>query len=219
VARDLPFCFYYEDNLTILEQAGFELLPFSPLRDHQLPQGMDALYLGGGYPELHARALSKNLSMRTAIADWARDGGVIYGECGGFMYLCERLLDLDGKVFPMAGVFPATVRMQGRLSRLGYRQPKLRCDCLWGKKGEVLHGHEFHYSALEGMASDVETLYQLEDGRVEGYKVGNAVGGYLHLHFGQSEKNVAALYDFVKQAQDQRTGKPLSRNNITSIMR
>ncbi len=204
VARDLPFCFYYEDNLAILEKAGFELLMFSPLHDQSLPEGMDALYLGGGYPELYASALSRNVAMRTAIVDWARAGGVVHAECGGFMYLCEELIDLDGKAHAMAGVFPATVRMQSRLSRLGYRQPCLAMDCLWGKKGETLHGHEFHYSVIERMASDVETIYQLEDGRPEGFKVGNTVGGYLHLHFGQTEKNVDAFYNYIMQIQSRR---------------
>jgi len=201
VARDLPFCFYYEDNLAILAKAGFELLMFSPLHDQKLPAGMDALYLGGGYPELYASALSRNVEMRSAIAAWARGGGMVYAECGGFMYLCEELIDLDGKAHAMAGVFPAAVRMQSRLSRLGYRQPCLNMDCLWGKKGEVLHGHEFHYSVIERMAPDVETIYQLEDGRKEGFKVGNAVGGYIHLHFGRTEKNVDAFYNYIMQAQ------------------
>ena len=202
VARDLPFCFYYEDNLAILEKAGFELLLFSPLKDQKLPEGMDALYLGGGYPELHAEDLSRNVAMRSAIADWARGGGVIHAECGGFMYLCEELIDLDGKAHAMAGVFPATVRMQSSLSRLGYRQPLLKMDCLWGTKGEVLHGHEFHYSVIDRMDPDVETIYQLEDGRTEGFKVGNAVGGYLHLHFGQTERNVDTFYNYIWQMQN-----------------
>ncbi|MCX5870406.1 MAG: cobyrinate a,c-diamide synthase [Deltaproteobacteria bacterium] len=201
VARDLPFCFYYEDNLAIFAQAGFELLMFSPLNDQKLPAGMDALYLGGGYPELYASALSRNVGMRSAIAAWARGGGVIHAECGGFMYLCDELIDLEGKAHAMAGVFPATVRMQSRLSRLGYRQPRLDRDCLWGKKGEVLHGHEFHYSVIERMAPDVETIYQLENGRREGFKVGNAVGGYIHLHFGRTEKNVDAFYNYIMQVQ------------------
>ena len=205
VARDLPFCFYYEDNLTILERAGFELLPFSPLYDQHLPEGMDALYLGGGYPELHSPALSRNLAMRMAIAAWAASGGVVYAECGGFMYLCEELIDLEGKAHAMAGVFPATIRMQSRLSRLGYRQAILKRDCLWGKKGETLHGHEFHYSRIEQMALEVETLYQLEDGRSEGFKIGNTVGGYLHLHFGRSESAVSAFYHFIKQIQAERS--------------
>jgi cobyrinic acid a,c-diamide synthase len=202
VARDLPFCFYYEDNLAILEKAGFELLLFSPLQDQKLPEGMDALYLGGGYPELYACALSRNVSMRSAIAAWAHGGGVIHAECGGFMYLCEELIDLEGKVHAMAGVFPATVRMQSRLSRLGYRQPRLKMDCLWGEKGEVLHGHEFHYSVIDRMAPDVETIYQLADGRTEGFKVKNAVGGYMHLHFGQTEKNVEAFCNYIRQIQN-----------------
>lgn len=211
VARDQPFCFYYEENLAILEQAGFDLLLFSPLHDQSLPAGMDALYLGGGYPELHAEALSRNVAMCTAIAAWARDGGVIHAECGGFMYLCQELIDLEGKAYPLAGVFPATVRMQSRLSRLGYRQPRLAMDCLWGKKGEVLHGHEFHYSVIERMDPDVEAIFGLDDGRTEGFKVGNAVGGYIHLHFGQTEQNVAAFYDFVSRIQDLRAENPVSR--------
>jgi len=204
VARDLPFCFYYEDNLTILEKAGFELLPFSPLHDEHLPEGLDALYLGGGYPELHAAALSRNLAMRAAIAAWAASGGVIHAECGGFMYLCEELIDLEGKAHAMAGVFPATVQMQSRLSRLGYRQASLKKDCLWGEKGEILHGHEFHYSRIVRMAPEVETLYQLEDGRGEGFRIGNTVGGYLHLHFGRAETAVSALYQSIEQIQEKR---------------
>ena len=208
VARDLPFCFYYEDNLDILQQAGFELRLFSPLHDRRLPEDMDALYLGGGYPELHAEALSRNVAMREAIAAWAARGGVIHAECGGFMYLCEELIDLEGKAHAMAGVFPATVRMRNRLSRLGYRQARLTGDCLWGKEGEILHGHEFHFSVVEQMAPEVETIYQLEDGRKEGFRVNNTVGGYIHLHFGQTERNVAAFYESIKQL---RAGKGYSR--------
>ncbi len=198
VARDLPFCFYYEDNLAILQRAGFELLPFSPLHDQKLPADLDALYLGGGYPELYAEALSRNEVMRTAVKVWADSGGVIHAECGGFMYLCEELIDLDGKIHGMAGVFPATIRMQNRLARLGYRQPRLRQNCLWGKKGEVLHGHEFHYSVIERMDAGVENLYQLADGRTEGYKVNNTTGGYIHLHFGQTEQNVDNFYNYIR---------------------
>lgn len=209
VARDQPFCFYYEDNLTMLRQAGFELLFFSPLQDQQLPEGLDALYLGGGYPELYARELSANTAMRAAIAGWAQGGGVIYAECGGFMYLCEELIDLEGKNHAMAGVFPATVRMRSRLARLGYRQARLRASCLWGEAGETLHGHEFHYSAIEYMAPEVETVYQLEDGRNEGFRIGNTVGGYLHLHFGQTPKNVIKFFHHVKEVQNLRAALPV----------
>jgi len=204
VAKDEAFCFYYEDNFQMLRKAGFELRFFSPLRDQRLPEETAAIYLGGGYPELHAAALSRNTPMLDAIRGRAQDGGVIYAECGGFMYLCATLIDLDGTGFPMTGVFPATVRMQNRLSRLGYRQPRLLSDCLWGKSGDRLHGHEFHYSTIEQMDSEVETIYQLEDGRREGYRIGNTVGGYMHLHFGQSEKNLAHLYKFIRATQKKR---------------
>ncbi len=204
VARDEAFCFYYEDNFHLLRQAGFELRFFSPLHDQRLPEETDAIYLGGGYPELHAAALSQNTAMLAAIREWANDHGVIYAECGGFMYLCKTLIDLDGATFSMTGVFPATVRMQNRLSRLGYCHPRLTSDCLWGKSGDRLHGHEFHYSTIEQMDADMETLYQLEDGRREGYRVGNTVGGYMHLHFGQSEENLAHLYKFIRATQKKR---------------
>lgn len=202
VARDLPFCFYYEDNLELFKKAGLELLLFSPLHDQRLPEGMDALYLGGGYPELHAAALSQNKAMRTAIAHWAATGGVVYAECGGFMYLCEELIDLEGKTHAMAGVFPATVRMQSRLSRLGYRQARLKHNCLWGNEGDLLHGHEFHYSVIERMAPEVETLYELEDGRAEGFRIANTLGGYVHLHFGRTQNNIGNFYNFIKEIRN-----------------
>lgn len=198
VARDPAFCFYYEDNLDTLQKAGFELCPFSPLHDRQLPEGLDALYLGGGYPELHATALSKNLAMRAAIGDFAAAGGVIHAECGGFMYLCEELIDLAGEAHAMVGVFPARARMRNRLSSLGYRRVRLTRDCLWGKAGETLHGHEFHYSEVEWLTTEVETLYQLEDGRPEGFTIGNTVAGYLHLHFGRSKHHVESCCNWIK---------------------
>lgn len=204
VARDPVFCFYYEDNLRLLEQAGFELLFFSPLRDQRLPEGLDALYLGGGYPELHAEELSANSAMRRAIVDWAWEGGVVYAECGGFMYLCDKLIDMAGQQHAMVGIFPAVVRMRPRLARLGYRRARLRASCLWGEAGELLHGHEFHYSEVEQMAPEVETLYQLEDGRTEGYRVGNVMGGYLHLHFGQTGKNVLSFYHHIREIREKR---------------
>ncbi len=217
VARDEAFCFYYEDNFQLLKKAGFEFRFFSPLHDQQLPEGIDTIYLGGGYPELHAAALSRNTTMLAAITAWAQDGGVIYAECGGFMYLCETIIDLTGTTFPMAGVFPATVRMQDRLSRLGYRHPCLLSDCLWGMSGDRLHGHEFHYSTIEQMAPEVETLYQLESGKREGYRIGNTVGGYMHLHFGQSERNLAHFYNFIMATRKKRKEMEVNLQQIKPL--
>lgn len=195
VARDRAFCFYYPDNLKILEDAGVELVFFSPLTDTKLPENCDGVYFGGGYPELFARTLSDNHNMLSAVAEFAQTGGIIYGECGGFMYLCHAITDLEGGNFPMTNVFPFKVRMKPRLARLGYRKAKLLSDSFLGKAGSSLHGHEFHYSELSEIPQETNTLYELADKRREGYNYKNVIGGYLHLHFARSEKNVALFID------------------------
>src|SRR6056297_676050 len=116
VARDNAFCFYYEDNLDCLRQQGCETVFFSPVTDAALPPDLDGLYLGGGYPELFAGQLQANASMRRSIKALADAGMPVYAECGGFMYLCRKLLTRDGSACQMAGVFPFETRMQERLS-------------------------------------------------------------------------------------------------------
>lgn len=194
VARDEAFCFYYQENFDILESCGFELTPFSPLTDTSLPDNIQGIYLGGGYPELYAKTLSANIEMRQAIHDWARNGGFIYGECGGFMYMTRELADESGEVHPMTGIFPVSVRMKPRLSRLGYRRATLKNDCHLGERGQVVYGHEFHYSDIVERNQDLEYLYQIEDGRSEGCRAGNALGSYVHLHFSQSRHNLTRLH-------------------------
>ena len=186
VARDSAFCFYYEDNLDLLRAAGAELVFFSPLEDRELPSGLQGLYLGGGYPELHARQLSANRGMRDQIRDFARSGRPVYAECGGFMYLCRAIADLEGHEYPMIGLYPFRTRMQARLRSLGYRQPVVQRDCLLGPAGTVLHGHEFHYSTIEAEHPEVRAVYRLEDGRPEGYVHENTLAGYVHLHWGRT---------------------------------
>ena len=189
VARDKAFCFYYEDNFDLLRAAGAELVFFSPLEDHCLPEKLDGLYLGGGYPELYARELSGNLTMRQAVYEWAQSGKVLYAECGGFMYLTEGIVGEDVGALPMAGVFPVTARMQKRRASLGYREVRLEADCFFGPAGTVLRGHEFHYSVIDAMPPHIERIYAVNssvngDGSREGYRYNNVLGGYLHLHFG-----------------------------------
>ncbi|PLX49096.1 MAG: cobyrinate a,c-diamide synthase [Desulfobulbaceae bacterium] len=190
VARDAAFCFYYEDNFELLRQAGVELVFFSPLHDSELPPDIDAIYLGGGYPELHGETLAANTALRRAIKEWSEAGRLLYAECGGFMYLCQGLVDQQGKRHAMAGVFPVQARMNKRLRRLGYREARLSADSLWGRAGDVLRGHEFHYSEIDAMPSEVARIYELADGRCEGYQLRNTLGGYLHLHFGGTPQAV-----------------------------
>ncbi|ADH86276.1 cobyrinic acid a,c-diamide synthase [Desulfurivibrio alkaliphilus AHT 2] len=203
VAKDAAFCFYYQDNFALLEAAGAELVFFSPLADHALPPGLDGLYLGGGYPELHARQLAANREMCSSIRAFAEGGGVIYGECGGFMYLCRGIEDFDGVLHPLAGIFPVRAAMGRRLAALGYREAVTTRDGLFGPAGTRLRGHEFHYSRTEAMPEHLEQLYHstnLDGGAgASGWRRHNTVAGYLHLHFASNPEAAAA---FVKNCRD-----------------
>jgi cobyrinic acid a,c-diamide synthase len=121
VASDRAFCFYYPDNLDILKNAGAKIANFSPIRDRELPKGTKGIYLGGGYPELYTKELSRNRSMRAAIKDFIEAGGPVYAECG-FMYLTAALTDSTQRAHPMVGAFPFKTRMLLRLQALGYRK-------------------------------------------------------------------------------------------------
>ena len=196
IARDRAFCFYYPENLRLLEASGAELVEFSPLSDEELPEGLAGLYLGGGYPELHATQLAENQALRKQIAAQAAAGLPIYAECGGFMYLCEAI---DGQA--MCGVFPARARMLSRRRALGYRQVELTADSPLGPVGSLVRGHEFHYSEVE-MPGPVERCYQLSRrGGVqlgkEGYRCKNVLGSYVHLHFGSNPQVAENFVSFV----------------------
>ncbi len=199
VARDAAFCFYYPDNLELLQAVGAEIVEFSPLTDPALPPGLDGLYLGGGYPELHAQALAANQAMLTTIRSWSEKGRPLYAECGGLLYLCQGLMDQAGEFHPLVGVFPTRARMGQRLASLGYREATISTPCLFGREGR-LFGHEFHYSAIDPMPPSVARVYLLQDGREEGYQIKNTLGSYLHLHFGQTPE---AARNFVALCQEQ----------------
>ncbi|NOZ70244.1 MAG: cobyrinate a,c-diamide synthase [Deferribacteres bacterium] len=195
VARDRAFCFYYEDNLDLLRQAGAEIISFSPMSDTAVPTGVDALYIGGGYPELYAKELSGNKSMVESVADFAGRGMAVYAECGGFMYLTQGIYEPDGAFYPMAGVFPFKTKMTRRRARLGYREAVLKEDCIPGRKGAVIRGHEFHYSTIINSAdapvSGLARSYSVRDGsgryiHDEGYRIKNTLGSYIHIHFGSN---------------------------------
>lgn len=197
VARDKAFCFYYDENLRQLQASGAELVFFSPLEAERLPSDLQGLYFGGGYPELYAARLADNRGMRLAVREFAQQGGVVYAECGGFMYLMQELHSEEG-VFPMAGVYAMHCRMEPRLRSLGYRRVTLSRECLLGPAGRVVKGHEFHYSGLVTMDPEAVSVYDLYDrkGRscsTEGYVRGNTLGSYVHLHFGATPEAAAAF--------------------------
>lgn len=198
VAWDRAFCFYYQENLDLLRRAGAEPVFFSPLKDKNLPQDVQGLYLGGGYPELYAPELSANESMLASVLQAVRQGLPVYAECGGLLYLLSSLKNSEGAVYPMAGVFPLQARMHSRFQALGYREVVFSSDCLLGSKGTILRGHEFHYSGLEESPGfGPQTAYLVKDrlGRefAEGFVQGNVLASYIHLHFGSQPQAAKSL--------------------------
>ena len=145
VARDEAFCFYYEDNLELLERLGAVLVEFSPIHDQKLPEEIQGILFGGGYPELYAEKLSGNSSMMSSIREAAAEGVPYLAECGGFMYLHETMEDMAGKSWPMAGVLTGHVRKTDRLGRFGYVTLTANKPQIFGGAGGQIRAHEFHY--------------------------------------------------------------------------
>jgi cobyrinic acid a,c-diamide synthase len=187
VARDAAFNFYYQDSLEYLKELGADLLYFSPMNDGCLPGEIDGIYIGGGFPEMFLPALASNRSMRESVRQAAESGIPLYAECGGLMYLAEKIIDFDGNTYDGVGLVPGRVQMQKKLEALGYVTAKPLCDSILARPGEELRGHEFHYSKLTGLP-DSNAAYRLyggrgTDGRTEGFVRDNILASYLHLHF------------------------------------
>jgi cobyrinic acid a,c-diamide synthase len=190
IARDEAFCFYYDENLRLLEAAGAQLVFFSPLHDAELPE-LDGVYLGGGYPELHAAALAANRSMREALCGHAASGRPIYAECGGLMYASQAITTVDGERHPMLGLVAGTAEVQRTLQAIGYAEIETRAPSMLGPAGTRARGHQFRYSRLEGGVSN--ELYAIRTPASnntivahEGYGAGAVLGSYVHLCFASS---------------------------------
>ena len=210
VARDNAFCFYYPDNLEILEGCGAHLVFFSPTQEVGTPPDLDGIYLGGGYPELFAGPLAANESMRRNIREHSLADMPIYAECGGFMYLCSELQDHQGRRFPMSSCFPYKTRMLPRLKALGYREVHLARKTLIGEGGDVIRGHEFHYSEMPAAPPEGETVYRVanRDGTqetMEGHVARRTLGSYIHLHFGSAPQAAAALVESCRAYRNERS--------------
>jgi len=186
VARDPAFCFYYPDNLEALEAAGAQLAWFSPLAGAGLAPDVDGVYLGGGFPEVHARALADNRALAADLRAAADSGLPVWAECGGLMALA-RELTVDGVRYPMAGVLDLAVEQTSRPRGHGYAAGRIAGPTPWFESGAPLRGHEFHYSRVTDGADVDRTVLELE----RGTGVGNGRDGivrdsvwasYLHLH-------------------------------------
>lgn len=198
VARDEAFCFYYEENLRLLEKLGAELVYFSPLWEKELPEGVSGLLLGGGYPELYAEALSANESMRESIKKTVEGGMPTLAECGGFLYLHETLEPKE-EVFPMAGVLPGKGFNAGKLVRFGYIEIEEK-QSNFLLPGEKIRGHEFHYYDTEYNGEDCLAIKPVT-GRSYPCIVSNETCflGFPHLYY---PSNPAFVKNFIRKAKE-----------------
>ena len=216
IARDEAFRFYYDDNLECLKNKGWELVEFSPIRDTALPENLDALYLGGGYPEIFVRELSENSGMKAAIRTFADSGRDIFAECGGYMYLGKTLITTDGREHPMCGIINGTSRMGAKLRSLGYREATLKNTSLpWELPTPTLRGHEFHWSEME-LHENYPPLYSYTNRNGEmsqgGICHGNIKAGYIHLYWAHIPKKMGTPH----LASSRHQGRILLLNGASS---
>lgn len=188
VAQDEAFSFVYPDSLLELERLGVELVPFSPLRDTSLPEACSGILIGGGFPEIHAKALADNKQLLQEIKKAADEGMPVYAECGGLMYLTERIIMSDGQSFAMVGVVPAETIMRTKLVAMGYVEATACKDNIICNTGDALQGHVFHYSEIKPLISDYPWAWNIKFMRgdktiSDGYAKGNILASYVHLHF------------------------------------
>ncbi|HEY8341396.1 MAG TPA: cobyrinate a,c-diamide synthase, partial [Calditerricola sp.] len=214
VARDEAFSFYYPENLELLEWHGATLVCFRPVRGDRLPDDVDGLYIGGGFPEVYAAELARNHTLKADIRRAAAAGMPIFAECGGYLYLCRAVTTTDGQTHEMVGLIPARARMQERLAALGYREVRAEHDTPLLAAGETARGHAFHYSVLEPDPDAADAwpyaycVHSRFGERREGYAAGAVLAGYTHLHFASNPRMaarwVAACAAFRRRRQQPR---------------
>ncbi|MGX4598297.1 cobyrinate a,c-diamide synthase [Faecalimicrobium sp. JNUCC 81] len=187
IAYDKAFNFYYRENIELLRYLGLNIKYFSPLEDNEVPSG-DYIYIGGGFPEIFGKELEANISMRKSILEAHKRKIPIYAECGGLMYLGEKLIDQENKEYDMVGIFKGNSKMTASLRRFGYSFGTAKEDTILSKKGEVIKGHEFHHSIFETNEDCAYIMRKERDKKIVdewegGYSKGNTLATYLHTHF------------------------------------
>lgn len=195
-AQDKAFCFYYEDNLQMLREMGAEIIEFSPLCDDKLPEGISAIYLGGGYPELYLEKLSQNKTMILDIRKKLESGMPLIAECGGFMYLHESVEDENKKAYETVGFIKGKSTYEGKLVRFGYIDIEANEDNVFGPKGTRLKAHEFHYWDSTSNGASYHAKKPLRKTNWDCVIANNSMyAGYPHLHF---YSNIKAAENFAK---------------------
>ena len=190
VAKDEAFCFYYSENLRLLERMGAKLLPFSPLRDVKIPDEADGLYLGGGYPELYAKTLSENTKMLKSVADAIKKGLPTIAECGGFLYLNKSLYG-----FPMVGVLQGDCEYTNSPVRFGYATLTANKDNLLCAKGESIRAHEFHYLECRDCGKDFTVTRRRGAPYFACFANDNLYAGFPHVHFYSNLNSANRFYE------------------------
>jgi len=206
IARDAAFGFYYADDLEALNRAGAKLVFFDATKDKQLPE-IDGLFIGGGFPETNMESLSQNSALREQIKNLIHMGLPTYAECGGLMYLCERLMS-NGASADMVGVIPGMAVMNKRPQGRGIARLKATDKALW-TSGEF-NVHEFHYASIEGLPGDLDYAYEITrgygiDGKQDGIVIKNMVANFCHLR--QTERCTWAdnFVEFVRKHKNRQT--------------
>ena len=205
VAMDEAFHFYYEDNLELLRELGANLIFFSPLRDAKLPENLQGLYIGGGFPEVFGEQLQGNKGMRESIHQAVREGLPTYAECGGLMYLTKAIFDLKGQRYEMVGVLETEAKMTEKLQRFGYIDIHIEKGTILSSQPYQTKAHEFHRSRVEEN-SGLVYAYRVEKHRngelQDAWKCGlvkeNVLAGYGHIHF---YSNQSLAKDFVESCR------------------
>jgi cobyrinic acid a,c-diamide synthase len=193
LAFDEAFNFYYQENIDLLMACGAETVFFSPIHDKKLPSNLDGLYLPGGFPDVLAERLAENQTMRKSVKDAVYDKMPIYSEHGGSLYLTKTITNIEGSIFPMVGALPGKALMEKKLQALDSTLMETINDNLLNRKGDIVHGHEYHFSRIVDVPKDVRFAFKMcigkgIDGKHEGLMEHNSLALLGHLNFAFSKE-------------------------------
>jgi cobyrinic acid a,c-diamide synthase len=209
VAFDDAFCFYYAENLELLEAAGAQVVTFSPLDDRALPRDIDAIYMGGGVSEMFVPRLAANRSFIASLRRAHAHGKPIYAECGGLLYCARSVRTSDGSTHAMASLVPVDVALEAGMLHAGYRDLRVAADGILGEAGTTLRGHEFHFGRLLSGVRAGTHAYSMHDVEgeplgFEGWSTPTLLASFVHLHFGQDSRLASRLVAAARESSSRR---------------